>query len=263
METPRLLLLSGLTNAQIGRNVMFHMQTFVFGIMPFRVHGHIGRSVTHVHDDHILVDAAARAAAAEAGLPWIKGGLVEHCSPSHLIAEAKQYPWGPQHKIMMRESPMRDRLLGFCMQGDDLPQVTNTVDLDPSGHRRLGSSRGQDDLPAAHPRADRLTAPWGQARADHEGGWRGADHDGNVPEDHRDLATSHSEISQVPISRHVAGTARFGTDPSSSACDPWGRLWEAPNVMIADSSLFPTGSGYGPTLTLVALSLRNSRAFAG
>ena len=66
----------------------------------------------------------------------------------------------------------------------------------------------------------------------------------------------------MPISRHVAGTARFGTDPSSSVCDPWGRLWEAPNVMIADSSLFPTGSGYGPTLTLVALSLRNSRAFA-
>jgi choline dehydrogenase-like flavoprotein len=54
----------------------------------------------------------------------------------------------------------------------------------------------------------------------------------------------------------------FGTDPTSSVCDPWGRLWEAPNVMIADSSLFPTGSGYGPTLTLVALSLRNSRAFA-
>jgi choline dehydrogenase-like flavoprotein len=77
-----------------------------------------------------------------------------------------------------------------------------------------------------------------------------------------DLATTHADISQVPISRHVAGTARFGTDPSSSVCDPWGRLWEAPNVMIADSSVFPTGSGYGPTLTLVALSVRNSRAFA-
>ena len=77
-----------------------------------------------------------------------------------------------------------------------------------------------------------------------------------------DLATMHADISQVPISRHVAGTARFGTDPSSSARDPWGRMWEAPNVMIADSSVFPTDSGYGPTLTPVALSLRKSRAFA-
>jgi choline dehydrogenase-like flavoprotein len=34
----------------------------------------------------------------------------------------------------------------------------------------------------------------------------------------------------------------------------------APNVLIADSSLFPTGAGYGPTLTLVALAIRNVRA---
>jgi gluconate 2-dehydrogenase alpha chain len=262
METPRLLLLSGLTNAQIGRNVMFHMQTFVFGIMPFRVHGHIGRSVTHVHDDHIVVDAAARAAAAEAGLPWIKGGLVEHCSPSHVIAEAKQYPWGPQHKIMMRESPMRDRLLGFCMQGDDLPQVTNTVDLDPAVTDIWG-------LPVARTTYQLHTHELIASR--HHGAKlvkimkaAGAERimTATSPKTTGDLATSHSEISQVPISRHVAGTARFGTDPSSSACDPWGRLWEAPNIMIADSSVFPTGSGYGPTLTLVALSLRNSRAFA-
>lgn len=33
---------------------------------------------------------------------------------------------------MMRGSPMRDRLLGLCMQGDDLPQLTNRVDLDPA-----------------------------------------------------------------------------------------------------------------------------------
>jgi hypothetical protein len=46
-DAARLLLHSGLNNEQIGRNVMFHMQTFVFGIMSFRVQEHIGRSVTH------------------------------------------------------------------------------------------------------------------------------------------------------------------------------------------------------------------------
>lgn len=263
METPRLLLLSGLTNEQIGRNVMFHMQTFVFGIMPFRVHGHIGRSVTHVHDDHILVDEAARAAAAAAGLPWIKGGLVEHCSPSQLIAEAKLYPWGPQHKIMMRESPMRDRLLGFCMQGDDLPQFTNAVDLDPAVTdiwglpvARTTYQSHTHELVASRHHGAKLAQIMKEAGAERI-------MTATSPRTTGDLATSRSEISQVPISRHVAGTARFGTDPLSSVCDPWGRLWEAPNVMIADSSLFPTASGYGPTLTLVALSLRNSRAFAG
>jgi gluconate 2-dehydrogenase alpha chain len=262
METPRLLLLSGLANEQIGRNVMFHMQTFVFGVMPFRVHGHIGRSVTHVHDDHIIVDDAARAAAAEAGLRWIKGGLVEHCSPSHLIAEAKQYPWGPQHKIMMRDSPMRDHLLGFCMQGDDLPQLTNTVDLDPAVTDIWGLPVARTtyqlhthELVASRHHGARLALIMKEAGAERI-------MTATSPKTTGDLATTHADISQVPISRHVAGTARFGTDPSSSACDQWGRMWEAPNVLIADSSVFPTGSGYGPTLTLVALSLRNSQAFA-
>jgi choline dehydrogenase-like flavoprotein len=58
------------------------------------------------------------------------------------------------------------------------------------------------------------------------------------------------------------GTTRMGTDPASSVCDPWQRLWDVDNVMVADSSVFPTSTGYGPTLTLVALAIRASRALA-
>ena len=47
------------------------------------------------------------------------------------MLEAKFYPWGPEHKQMMRESPMRDHLAGFTMQGEDVPQATNRIDLDP------------------------------------------------------------------------------------------------------------------------------------
>jgi choline dehydrogenase-like flavoprotein len=66
----------------------------------------------------------------------------------------------------------------------------------------------------------------------------------------------------IPTSRHIVGTARMGTDRRTSVCDPWGRLHDIPNVVVADSSPFPTGSGYGPTLTLVALAIRNIRALA-
>jgi paromamine 6'-oxidase/6'''-hydroxyneomycin C oxidase/2'-deamino-2'-hydroxyparomamine 6'-oxidase len=59
------------------------------------------------------------------------------------------------------------------------------------------------------------------------------------------------------------GTLRMGSDPATSVCDGWGRLHEVPNVVVADSSPFPMGSGYGPTLTLVALAIRNARALAG
>jgi choline dehydrogenase-like flavoprotein len=42
--------------------------------------------------------------------------------------------------------------------------------------------------------------------------------------------------------------------------DAQGRLHQLPNVMIADSSLFVTSSGYGPTLTLAALAARSATA---
>ena len=263
METPRLLLMSGMTHPEIGRNLMFHMQTFVMGTMPFRVHGHKGRSVTTLHDDHIIVDDAAKAEARAHGLPWVKGGLVEHCSPSHPIAEAKGYPWGTEHKDLMRRSPLRDCFLGFCMQGDDVPQSCNRVDLDPA----IRDVRG---LPVARTtyqphRHEIVASGYHGAKLVEVMRVAGAEKifTATSPKTEGNLRTSHSEISMVPVSRHVVGTARMGNDPASSVCDPWGRLWELPNVLIADSSLFPTGSGYGPTLTLVALALRNARALTG
>ena len=78
IETPRLLLLSGIEHRLVGRYLMVHFQTIVVGLLPFRLHGHRGRAVTHVHDDAVIGDDLSRAAAKEAGLPWIRGGMVEH-----------------------------------------------------------------------------------------------------------------------------------------------------------------------------------------
>lgn len=263
METPRLLLLSGFANPSIGRNLMFHMQTFVFGEVPFRVHGHMGRSVTHLHDDHILVDDLARKAADTGGLPWIKGGSVEHCTPASVIAEAKLYPWGPEHRRLMRRSPMRDHFLGFIMQGEDLPQARNRVDLDPSIRdirgipvARTTYEPHRHEAVASQHHGERLSSILREAGASYT-------IVATSPTTTGELTSAHADISAVPVSRHVAGTARMGRDPRTSACDEWGRLWEAPNVLIADSSVFPTISGYGPTLTLVALALRNLDALLG
>ena len=51
----------------------------------------------------------------------------------------------------------------------------------------------------------------------------------------------------------------MGVDRATSVCDPWQRLWDVDNVVVADSSVFPTSSGYGPTLTIVALAIRAAR----
>ena len=50
------------------------------------------------------------------------------------------------------------------------------------------------------------------------------------------------------------GTLRFGTSPSASVCDPTGRFHELGNLYAADGSLFPTSSGFPPTLTITALA---------
>jgi choline dehydrogenase-like flavoprotein len=59
------------------------------------------------------------------------------------------------------------------------------------------------------------------------------------------------------------GTTRMGHDPATSVVDEFGRLHDVQNVVVADSSVFVTSSGYGPTLTLVALAQRAATALAG
>ena len=51
------------------------------------------------------------------------------------------------------------------------------------------------------------------------------------------------------------GTLRMGTDPTTSVCDAVGKLHDLGNVWCADGALFPTSSGYNPTLTIQALAL--------
>ena len=82
-------------------------------------------------DDPIVPGPAEDAAARDAGLPWIRGGIVEHGSSTLPIQEALNYPPGPQHNRSMRDSALRDRLWVFTMQGEDLPQAANRIDLDP------------------------------------------------------------------------------------------------------------------------------------
>jgi gluconate 2-dehydrogenase alpha chain len=260
IETPRLLLLSDIDHPLVGRYLMVHFQTFVIGVMPERMHTHKGRAVTHVHDDAVIVDDAARMAARQAGLPWIRGGLVEHGGPHLPIMEAKLYPWGARHKMLMRSSPMRDRMWAFTMQGEDLPQATNRVDLDPTVRdvrgfpvARVTYRPHRHELVASAHHAPVLVrvlegmgATWTMTATSPSVEVQEGDHRGTA--------------GLVPMSRHVMGTTRMGRDPSTSVVDAYGRMHGLDNVVVADSSVFVTSAGYGPTLTLVALAARAASA---
>ena len=260
-ETPRLLLRSGIGNADVvGRFLMYHFQTFALGIFPFRLHAHRGRAVTHLMDDPIVGDDGTLAAARESGLPWMRGGIVEHGGASHPITEAIHLPPGEDHTKLMLDSPMRDRMAVFTMQGEDLPQATNRIDLDPHITDAWGLPAGRvtytphrHEIECSRHWAPRLEAVMRDAGAGHTF-WSTSP---ALPEHAaRHMANPSS------ISRHVMGTARMGTDPGTSVCDPSQRLHDVNNVVVADSSVFPTSTGYGPTLTIVALAIRAARGLA-
>ncbi|MDE3087428.1 MAG: hypothetical protein KGJ77_11760, partial [Acidobacteriota bacterium] len=178
------------------------------------------------------------------------------------VLEAKHYPWGRRHKSLMASSPMRRHLWAFTMQGEDLPQATNAVDLDPT----VRDARG---FPVARvtyrPHRHELVA------SAHHGRTliavlreMGALHTGLVtfPMVRGDEAWQGPQ-SAAPISRHVMGTTRMGDDRRSSVVDRFGRVHGLENVVVADSSVFVTSAGYGPTLTLAALAIRTASALAG
>jgi choline dehydrogenase-like flavoprotein len=260
IETPRLLLLSGLENPALGRHLMVHFQTIVVGHFPaLSLHPQKGRSVTHVHDDAMVQDDAARAAAKDGGVPWIRGGLVEHSGGGHTIMAARHTPWGRAHAQAMMAGDLRDHMWAFIMQGEDLPYATNAVDLSPSvrdarGYpvARVTYEPGRHELAASKYHGKILQ------RVLEEMGAEYVIHTSSPGVSYHGIGAT-----PIPESRHVIGTARMGDNPDTSVCDRWGRVHQWDNVIVADSSVFVTATGYGPTLTLVALASRAAHHLAG
>ena len=54
----------------------------------------------------------------------------------------------------------------------------------------------------------------------------------------------------------------MGSQPASSVTDPFGRLWDAGNVVVADGAVFPAGCWQNVTLTIMALAARAAEHLA-
>ncbi len=265
-ETPRLLLQNGIGNSSglVGRNLMYHFQTMVVGSFPFSLHAERGRSVTHLHDDFIVPSDTDLSAARQAGLPWFRGGIVEHGGAAGPVLESRAYPSGPGHHRAMRESPLRERLWVFTMQGEDLPQAGNRVDLDPHVRDvwrrpagRVTYAPHRHEIAASEHWAPTLEAVMRDAGAD----WCITSTSPPVgpPGPHAD----RNPLGLAPASRHVMGTCRMGDDPATSVVDSHSRFHDVENMICADSSVFVTSAGYGPTLTLATLALRAAHLLTG
>jgi choline dehydrogenase-like flavoprotein len=241
IETPRLLLDSGIGNSSglLGRNLMFHIVFATIAVFPDEIDSYRGRPITHAMADFTVPDADG-----------FRGGYVELGGELHPLEEGTSYPW-LLHKGLMTEGKWRRRIASVSMIGEDVPVRTNRVELDP---------KVRDVYGRAAPRIVYARHPKDQAMVDHF-----------FPKlDAIAKAAGAVEIRRVdfvdqdgrPESKHLLGTARMGTDAKASVTNPWGRLHDVDNLWICDGSLWPTSTGFNPTLTQQAMAWRTAAYLA-
>ena len=276
IESARIVLFSptpagdvlGNASDQVGRNLMFHLQTLVNGFMPQRVHGQRGRAVTHGLSDFRGVEPGGEAfrVVTVKGAPKIfPGGVVEFGASQGLAITDDAYVmafrlppgsgrrWGLGLKNAMRDGALTQHLVSMVMQAEDAPQETNRVDLDPTVRDVFG-------LPV--PRITYAQHPYELAARLHY-----------VPVMKQILKNAGAQrvflapcgalLGEPPDSRHVMGTLRMGADPTTSVVNADGRFHDVDNLYACDGSVFPTSSGWNPTLTLIANALRIAHGMAG
>ncbi|MBV8756218.1 MAG: GMC family oxidoreductase [Deltaproteobacteria bacterium] len=232
----------------VGKNLMFHYQTVALGIFDERVHGYRGRTVAHGFADF-------RGKPNDPNKPL--GGIVEISGGGFPIGEAQFYArivnqlrggrWdGALFKQLMRQSPGRDRVMVLVMQAEDAPQLSNVVDLDPS-------VVDLDGLPVA-----RCTYQNHAFEVD-----AGTFYEPKLLDIFQAAGARYTAIAPrdaIPSSQHIMGTLRSGVSPASSVTDKNGRFWDLGNLYASDGAIFPTSSGYNPTMTIVAMALRVAAA---
>lgn len=242
VEDARLVLLSapsGLGNSSglVGRNLTLHTYLVAFGIFAERMHCYHGSGSSYAMSDF-------RGVPGDASRPL--GGIVEIGGIGTPIQEGTTYfgalhtPAGARLKSMMRQGPGRDRSVTMSMFGEDAPQLTNYVDLDPQ-------IRDINGLPAArftyraHPFEQQAQAVYGPKLVDILMA-AGAKYAAILPQ------------GLIPGTAHMHGTLRFGNDPKTSVCRADGRFHDVGNLYACGGALFPTGSGFNPTLTIATLA---------
>ncbi|MCW5891170.1 MAG: GMC family oxidoreductase [bacterium] len=271
IESARLCLLSptpaggalGNGSGHLGQNLMFHYQTNVNGFLPRRVHGNRGMAVTSGLSDFRGVEpggAEVRVVQTDAGARAHLGGVVEFSAPQGLTITEDGFvyafdlrrPLGQPLKDAIRDQPIGQHLFGLLMQGEDAPRRENAVTLDPSVRDVFGLPvpRVTYENHAFEREARKFYLPTMREIVRNSG-------------TDRVFAAPCDAVFGPPTSRHVLGTLRMGTDPAASVTRPDGRFHEVDNLWCVDGAIFPTGGGWNPTLTIVAMALRIAHGMAG
>lgn len=240
IETPRLLLLSessvfpnGLANSsgQVGKNYMRHMTGSVYAIFDKPVRMWRGTTMAGIVTDESRHDPSRG---------FVGGYEMETISIGLPFMAAFLDPgaWGREFTSALDSY---EYMAGMWLVGEDMPQESNRITLS-------GSVKDQWGNPVANVHFD-----------DHPNDIAMRNHA------YKQGAAIYEAVGAVRTfpttpypSTHNLGTCRMSENPRDGVCNKWGQTHDIKNLFISDGSQFTTGGAENPTLTIVALAMRQA-----
>jgi choline dehydrogenase-like flavoprotein len=251
LESPALLLRSGIGGPAVGKFLRLHPCTAIFGIYEQEQKAWWGAPHAGLCDEFANVEDGY-------------GFLIEatQYAPA-LVGSALPFTSAEEHKALMEKVPYGATFIGLLRDhghgrveidgdGNAVPYYDLTDELDLRNTAK--AIAGQARLHAAAGAREIYSMAAGAPV------WRLGD----------DLDAYIARAQRVPLraggqrlfSAHQMGTCRMGTDRATSVADPWGELHDTKGVWIGDGSAFPTPSGTNPMVSIMALARRTAGAIA-
>lgn len=251
LETPALLLRSGIGGPAVGQNLYLHPSAGIFGVYAEDQQAWWGPPQAGVMDQ--FRDLGDGYGLLVEGSQWYSGVFAFQLARRD----------GRQAKEAMSKL---GRMADFLFILRD--HKGGTVTLDEAGEALHTYELTDERDIAAYRKGLRVLAKLHEA-AGAEELWFGATP--RIWKRGEDVDAWCDELDQMHIgagglfmgSAHQMGSARMGTDPTTSVAKPNGELHDVPGVWIGDTSAFPTPSGANPMLTCMALAHRTAEQISG
>jgi len=252
IQTPALLLRSGLRNEHIGKNLHLHPVSNVCGVFDEELRPWEGTMQAIYSDQH-------RSLTGNYGVKY------ETTALQPVIAAAAM-PWrGPDQHRSFLQRLTNTVGVGVLLRDRDGGRVST----DPQGHAVTHYSLSQFDR--RHLRYGFISA----ARILEAAGARiiysphakwclyEPGRSGSLESFTRSMDSAGWNSGRLALfSFHIMGSAHLGNSPKTSATNPDGETWEVRNLFVMDGSSFPSASGVNPMITIEAIAHRNASVLA-
>jgi choline dehydrogenase-like flavoprotein len=222
----------GLANSSghLGQNYMRHTTNISIAIMPKPVNFHRG-----TRQSGLIMDE--RYHKPERG--FAGGYYIETAASDPYTSAALLGGWGEEIADFIEHYTY---LSGVFVSGEDPPQATNRIALHET-------ERDQHGLPV--PILEYRSHANSDAMNDHAIEMTRSIYDSLGARRFKANAGGGGGC-------HNMGVARMSADPKDGVANRWGRAHDIPNLFISDGSAFTSSAAANPTLTIVALAIRQA-----